>query len=303
MAKSASIIAFSFVFASMAALASAAHADEPKTGPARPFIETSYIIAPLSVGDFTLEESEYDEKNKVSGAGFRYALKGHQESRIDVFVYPAGLEDQAEAIKHGMAEFKAGIRSAEQAGYYTDVRMIDETDFPLLGNTNLGDANAAKPSQATDPKESERETILRDLIEATSPMGRKLRMQLNMQPLGMAMHSDGYLFYKQLYFFKVRVSAAQERVDEPTFQALADNAVRVLVPAIEVDNIGGCLDNTIEVPTDADPDAIGKILIQRTAEIQGKSCFDSAKSADITEKSKDARVVTIAYDPGDWKSQ
>jgi hypothetical protein len=179
--------------------------------------------------------------------------------------------------------------------------MVDETDFPLLGNADQGDAGAGKPSQSTD--ESERETILRELLESTNPVGRKLKMQLSMQPLGMAMRSDGYLFYKQLYFFKVRVSAAQERIDERAFQELADNAARTLVPAIEVDNIGGCLDNTIEVPRDADPDAIGKILIQRTAEIQGKSCFESATTADIAEKSKNARVVTIAYDPDDWKPQ
>ena len=300
MANSTSIFAHSFAIAAMAALASA-HADEPESRSARPFIETSYIIAPVSVGDFTLEDSEFDEKNKAGGAGFRYALKGHQESRIDVFVYPAGLEERPEAIKHGMAEFKAGIESAEQAGYYTDVRMVDETDFPLLGNADQGDAGAGKPSQSTD--ESERETILRELLESTNPVGRKLKMQLSMQPLGMAMRSDGYLFYKQLYFFKVRVSAAQERIDERAFQELADNAARTLVPAIEVDNIGGCLDNTIEVPRDADPDAIGKILIQRTAEIQGKSCFESATTADIAEKSKNARVVTIAYDPDDWKPQ
>ena len=286
------------------AFVSAAFADEP-ANPAsnRPFIETSYIIAPLSVGDFTLEDSEYDERNKTSGAGFRYALKGHQESRVDVFVYPAGLEERAEALSHGMADFKADIQSAEQAGYYTDVRMLDETDFPLFGNADQGGAKAAKSSPATDAEESGREAILRELIEANKPLGRKLQMQFNMQPLGMAMHSDGFLFYKQLYFFKVRVSAARERIDEVAFQALADNAARMLVPAIEVDNIGGCLDNTIEVPKDADPDAIGRILIRRTAEIQGKSCFDSATSADIAKKSKNARTVTIAFNPDDWKSQ
>ena len=49
----------------------------------------------------------------------------------------AGLEAQADAIRQGMAEFKAGIQSAEQAGYYTDVRMADETDFPLLAAPSL----------------------------------------------------------------------------------------------------------------------------------------------------------------------
>ncbi len=301
MARPASILAYSFAFASLAAVAGA-HADESPARSARPFIETSYIIAPLAVGDFTLEESEYDERNKASGAGFRYALKGHQESRIDVFVYPAGLEAQADAIRQGMAEFKAGIQSAEQAGYYTDVRMADETDFPLLAAPGPG-TQAIEPSPAPASGDGGREAILRGLVEANAPMGRKLRMQLNMQPLGMPMHSDGFLFYKQLYFFKVRVSAARERIDEDAFQALADNAARTLVSTIEVDNIGGCLDNTIEVPSDADPDAIARILVQRTAEIQGKSCYDSAATAEIAKKSKDARVVDITYDPGDWKSQ
>ena len=120
MARPASILAYSFAFASLAAVAGA-HADESPARSARPFIETSYIIAPLAVGDFTLEESEYDERNKASGAGFRYALKGHQESRIDVFVYPAGLEAQADAIRQGMAEFKAGIQSAETVARLGDL--------------------------------------------------------------------------------------------------------------------------------------------------------------------------------------
>ena len=63
------------------------------------------------------------------------------------------------------------------------------------------------------------------------------------------------------------------------------------------------MDNTIEVPKDADAETVGKILIRRTAEIQGKSCFGSAATADIAKKSEGARVVTITYDPGDWKSQ
>jgi hypothetical protein len=301
MAKPASILAYSFACASMAAIATAL-ADDPPARPARPFIETSYIIAPLGVGDFTLEDSEYDERNKAGGAGFRYALKGHQESRIDVFVYPAGLEAQADAIRQGMAEFKAGIQSAEQAGYYTDVRMVDEADFPLLAAPGQG-AQAAEPSPATSSGDGGREAILRGLVEANVPVGRKLRMQLDMQPLGMPMHSDGFLFYKQLYFFKVRVSAARERIDGAAFQALADAAARTLVRAIEVDNIGGCLDNTIEVPADAAPDAIATLLVRRSAEMQGKNCFDSAATAGIAKKTRDARVVDIAYDPGDWKSQ
>lgn len=263
--------------------------------PNRPFIEASYIVAPLRIGDFTLEDSEYDENNKASGAGFRYALGGHRESRIDVFVYPAGAEDRAQAMEQGMAEFKAGIHDAEKAGYYSDVRTVDDADFPLHASTSPVD----KGGSATGDAEGER--ALRGLVESTKPVGRRLRMQLDMQPLGIPMHSYGYLFYKQLYFFKVRVSAARERIDEASFMALADDAVRTLVPAIEVANVGGCMDNTIEVPTEADPDAIARILILRTAEIQDRNCFDSAGSAGIEKmKSKGARVVTINFDRGDW---
>ena len=64
----------------------------------RPLSETSYLIAPERIGDFVLEANSYDDKNKYAGAGFRYALKDHQETRFDVFVYPSGRAPQAEAI-------------------------------------------------------------------------------------------------------------------------------------------------------------------------------------------------------------
>jgi hypothetical protein len=258
---------------------------------ARPLIETSYLIAPSQVGDFVLDGASYDDKNKYAGAGFRYALKGHQEIRVDIYVYPVGRAPQAQAIASGMIEFKSGIEQAQQAGLYRDLEILSEDDFPLEVPEP---AKSAAAELTLDAK-------LLKAIASTKTVGKRLRMHNTLVNGGFPMFSDGYLFHRQLYFFKVRASAARDRIDQVQFDALADHAARTLVPAIEVANVGGCSKKVIEVPKDADSETFAQILVVRTAEIQGENCFEDAAAAKLDEKSKDARVVRIDFTANDWK--
>lgn len=258
---------------------------------ARPFIESSHLIAPEQVGDFVLEGNSYDHKNKYAGAGFRYAVKDHQELRVDLYVYPAGRAPQAQAVASGMVEFKSSIEQARDAGLYRDLEFLSDEGFPL-------EAPEAVPAAAAD---STLDARLLNAIASTRTVGKRLRMHNTMGNGGFPMFSNGYLFHRQLYFFKVRVSAARDRIDQAQFDALSDRAVRTLVPAIEVVNIGGCANAEIVIDPDAKPDDIGEVLVRRAAEIQGENCFRDTGSAKLDQKSKDASVVRIDFTADDWK--
>ncbi len=262
--------------------------------PQRLFIEKSYLVAPERIDEFVLDDVHYDAGNRYSGARFRYALAGHQETRLDIFVYPAGRMPQATAIESGMAEFKAGIQAAQEAGQYRDVAFLGEIDFPL---------DDTKPAAMTPEGTDKKEARLLAIINSANPVGKRLRMQYTQAPGDFAMQSNGYLFYRQLFFFKVRVSAARERIAGADFQALADRAARTLVTSIEVANLGGCSKKVIEVPKDADAEIFAEILVRRSAEIQGENCFEDIGNAKLDEKSKGARIVTIEFSPDDWKTR
>lgn len=275
-----------------------AHADKPKArnadAAARPLIETSYLIAPQRVGDFVLEGSSYDDKNKRAGAGFRYALKDHQETRFDVFVYPAGRAPQAEAIASGMVEFKAGIEHSQETGRIRDLQFLAEEEFPLDG------PEPAKPADASD---TTLDAALLEAIASTRTVGKRIRMHNTMANGGFPMASNGYLFHRQLYFFKVRASAARDRIEQAAFDALTDRAARELVRAIEVANVGGCAKAEITIDPKASADAMALMLVRRSAEIQGENCFGDTDKAKVDEKSKAANVVRIDFAASDWSSQ
>ena len=260
----------------------------------RTFIEASYLIAPQRIGDFELEGASYDERNKYAEAGFRYALKGHQETRFDVFVYPSGRAPQEQAVAAGLANFKASVEEAQRAGYVSDLRILSEDAFPLEAP-----ASAAQDTATATPDTAE----LLAALASTRTVGRRLRMQNMLVSSGFPMFSNGYLFHRQLYFFKVRASAARERIDQTAFDALTDMAARILVPAIEVANVGGCARKEITLDPKAKPEEMAQVLVRRTAEIQGENCFTDAVDAKVEAKSREARVVRIEFTGDEWKAQ
>lgn len=288
-------LALSCLLALCAAAAPGARAADTKAATAeRPLIERTFIVAPEKIGEFALDDVYYDEANRYSGARFRYVLPGHQETRFDVFVYPAGRMPQAQAIASGMTGFKDDIELAQKAGYYRDVEFLGEEDFPL---------DATKPSATAASGGGDKEAKLLAIINAANPVGRRLRMQYTQLPGEFAMRSNGYLFHRQLFYFKARISAARERLAEAEFATLADRAARELAGAIDAFNLGGCANRTIEINPDASPDLMAEVLVRRTTEIQGENCIAAVDDPDLAKKSKAARVVTIEFSPDDWKSE
>lgn len=259
----------------------------------RAYIETSYLAAPRNVGPFTLARSSYNPAAKVSGAGFHYAMAGHPELNIDVFVYPAGQRAQAEAIEHGMLAFRKDLDAARTQGTYSRLDELDQGRFVLTSD----DAPKNTPANAVDAK------VIAAIADAERIVGEKLRLSMDLSSSGMPLLSNGYLFYKQLYYIKVRVSAAQQAIAQTTFDALADQAARALVPAIQVSNVGGCADLTVHLDTKATPDQSAVEMARQIKTHLGFNCHGSTKQAGIEELVKTAEVIEIAYAPSEWKSQ
>ncbi|MEG1679600.1 MAG: hypothetical protein RR326_05860 [Stenotrophomonas sp.] len=280
---------FTCVVLLAASLPALAAKKQPAT---RAYVETSYLIAPRQIGDFELEGSSYDPGQKYSGAGFRYALKDHQEIRFDVYVYPAGRMQQATAVELGMKAFRDDLKQAVNQGSYTKLQELQDSSFPLQAATV-----ASAPANDIDA------AVIKAKAEAEQVIGRKLQLSMNLQPRDWPMYSSGYLFYKQLYYFKLRASAAQERITQASFDTLADHAARALIPALQVANIGDCANATIYLSPDASTETGAMAVVQQTTLHAGYNCHSSTDEAGLPPSGSGMEIVEIGYTANEWKSQ
>lgn len=298
------------------ALAPASARDVPK----QPFIVRTHVVAPLKVGDFVLEGTRYDPANKLAGVAIRYFLPGQEETRIDLFVYPYGQGDSEDALDHGMREFRATLEAAEQSGYYRGLTVADavEFDIPLPSappdaaepaETAAGPPTAATADPDPDPAEARRIAMLAELLgEGRHVDGRMIELAYDYpgQAEGewLPMHSRGYLLYRHLYFFKGRISAAESRIDAAAFAALADRAMRELVPAVQAYNIGSCGDTTITIDSNLSGEDAADMFMRQLVAAQTRSeagnCRAEPDPAELAALAEGAEVVAIEYAPGDW---
>ncbi|MEG2806280.1 hypothetical protein [Stenotrophomonas sp.] len=259
--------------------------------PERAYIETSYVTAPRAVDDFALERNYYDPTNKLAGASFGYRSRVSPQATATVFVYPTGRMEPAEAVDAGMRSLHAELKQAEAAGIYTGLQELDETPFVL---------NPAAPGKGSNAVDT---AVIAAIAQAGQLNGRRLRLAMHHVANDQPVHSSAYLFYKQLYYVKLRITADQASMSREAFDTLADRAARRLVPAAQVANIGGCAGGTIYVDPSAEP-AQGAIqLARQMAIVQGYNCHGSASAARVDPDAPGNVVIRIDYDADDWKSQ
>lgn len=324
----------------VAALAFAPPAAADKRGkrqPSRAFIETSAIVAPQRVGEFVLEGSQQWPDQKFAGVQFRYLLPGHEALRIDVFVYPHGDMPQARAIETGLRDFLDTLDAQVRAGNFSDFQVLNDAPMTLPRfasgvaekalpaaaseapagtaegtpkDTAPAQAAAASEAQAGDATDrADADPITALLAEAAQSKGRRLALSYriadpDMPSQRIEMRSMGYLFYKQLYLFKGRISAAASQIGEAEFQALTDRAMRELIPAIQVFNTGSCAQMTINVdPDKLDGDSVDGIALDLVAAMNAKierNCGERLDTPEFKAASRDAEVRRVDYDPEDW---
>ncbi|MGN0858344.1 MAG: hypothetical protein ACI4NW_04055 [Stenotrophomonas sp.] len=263
------------------------------TADERPYIQTSYLQAPRQAGGFSLQASSYDPANKYAGAGFRYTSDDHPGLRIDLYVYPAGRMTPAEALQVGMRDLRASMAHAQAQGSYSQLRELGEATFAL----------PAGPTAGTAPANDFDARVIATIAAIEQVEGRKLQLQLSLPPRELPMHSNAYLFYKQLYWLKLRASAAQQDIDQDRFNALADRAARELVPALQVAHVGSCASAQINVPADAPDEEAALELVRQITVHQSLNCHQDAGKAVSAQQRLDHDIVEITFSAQDWKSQ
>jgi hypothetical protein len=265
----------------------------------RPFVEATRIAAPKQVGEFTLEGTRFDEETKENGAQIRYSLSAHPDIRFDLFVFPAGEMPQEKAVARAVEEFVGGLEGAQRQGYFEDLRILDTADFRI------------EPARTSDVPEAAADHPLVEALLTPDPIvGKRLdlryRSRQGREGETTPMMSRGYLFHKQLYYFKGRITVPAAQIAPEEFASLSDRAMRELVPAVVVSNVGECAEVTIAIPRDAidkKDDTIGDLLMSQLggamAQQAHRNCYRSRAEARAAEPDN-ADVVTIEYDADDW---
>lgn len=270
-----------------------------------PFISRTHVIVPHKVGNYVLEGTNYDERDRFNGVSMRYARSDHPETRFDIFVYAAGRMPAREALDKGMRDFRATFKAGEELGYYSDMRIIEDAAF-IIDPSDTDGTGSTHPSARIDPADP-LPADLQMLILDERIQGQRMKLAYVHHPSQLPMRSRGYLFYRHLHFFKGRVSAAEERIDEDAFSTLTDHAMRTLVPAISALNVGSCATIDVFAPTEGREDDASRKAAQRSL-VTG---LVAARDGNCTGEADDSlaalgggvEVVTIEYRPDDWSSR
>lgn len=256
-------------------------------------IEKSFIIAPKVVGAFSLLETKYDPTNKAAGVMLRYQPVPEPGVYTDVFVYPAG-QGQAESIlKSGMREFRTTLHDAERAGYVGRMKIRQDRRFDL----QIGEAKAETSGDTPI------DNIAKGMLAAQKISGHRLLLDVTPGKENTPFRSVGYLFYKQLYFYKLRISLPQSAIGAEEFDELTEHAARSLIPAIDVMNIGGCGNKSIYIAPKANDEQATTQLIGQLMTISADNCKSELDEKELEGKRKQAEIVQIDFDATDWKTR
>lgn len=280
---------------------------------AKPFISETYVIAPKQIAGFTLEDTHFEPAEKANGVSLRYFDPEQKQIRVDLFVYPAGKMPSDQAIERGTKDLLESFKQGEELGYYSNVEILDNTSFDVQ-KTDADKPAGDMPTKLSDlhldkEQKSELPPGLEMLLRPADPIkGRRIKMKYTYRPVNYQMRSRAYLFYKQLYYFKGRISVAETDIDEEAFSAFSDRAMTQLVPAIEALNVGSCAEIVIGVdPDEKDQEKRKRTMLEGFAKGLRSQTEDNCVSAipadELGKKTKDAEVIKIQYTSGDWGDQ
>lgn len=277
---------------------------ERSTSASKSLIEKTAIIIPRVVKDYQLVSFEYDKKYKFSGVQMRYVSSRHPDIPIDFFIYPMGTGPVKKMLTSGMQDFTDSLRQAEEMGYFEKLVLSSEQDL-ILDDEKIRvlTADTAPLENTASKTETPEENAVLAAIEASFDLpGKKLgitHVQKNS-----AKQSVGYLFYRQLYLTKVRVTIEAAALSSEEFSNMTDAAVAQIVPAIEARNIGSCSDRKISVTINESKkkaafsdDLMQQIIAGHTQNAADNCVTDLALGKIATSAFE---VVTIEYTPEDW---
>jgi hypothetical protein len=311
-----------FILALLAStMATAKKAPEPKQ-----FLDRSVVTFAKSIGDYTLTDTQYDPEQWAYGVTSLWTFDDAPEGlRLNVFVYPLGRAEESDVLAGQMADVENGLRDAVKQGFYADLVVGDRESFAVIAaESTLLDEKKGKGRRKRDqakrneplaimPKPEHRLEATNDAdplaaaLAASMPAANSygLRQSFSFRHDGVPVRSRGYVFYRHLFGFKVRITAPVGAMDEAAFETLADNATRTLVPRIEVKNFGQCGILTVSgTDRDADDESDSNLAAQQIllgiARIRAENCAaaEGKKSAAARHR---GTQIEIVYPADTWK--
>lgn len=277
---------------------------EKTTSASKALIEKTAIIIPKQIADFRLVNFSYDKKFKSSGVSIRYVSSKYPDIPLDFFVYPMGTGPDQEMLKAGMADFTGSLRQAEDMGYFEKLVIRPEQDV-ILENDKIRvlvptEKNALPTSANAKPGTDN--VVLAAIEKSLELPGKKIDMTHTQKNVGM--QSVGYLFYRQLYLTKVRVTIGADVLSGDEFSVMADNAAARIVPQLEARNIGSCSDRkiTIKVDESKKQDALSDDFMQQMMAGLSRNVSDNCVTDLALGKisKSEFEVVSIEFTPEDW---
>lgn len=300
------------------ALAPAAYAADAPAKPRQQFLEKSHVEYPTSLGPYSIVRESYDPSHFSSGVTTEYSIEGVTANvRLNVFIYPHGRADEEAAIASAVAELEASVLDAQAQKLYSEVNLGERTHFAVVAPESSilsKTGERARPIVRTEaPKElvaevvagKQSDPILQAIAEnVPSGLSRGRRQSFGFTREGVRMRSLGYVFYRNLFFFKVRLTAPESAIGEAEFRALGDAAARTLVPAMDVQNFGDCGTITFNPretgDKEADAQAGGDELIRGMSRIKRENCAND-EGRKPTEAAEGFNRQVIVYPAGTWK--
>ena len=282
---------------------------------AKQFIDRTYISLPESVGDYSLARVGYDPGQFAAGVSGAYALKGAPEPfTITLFVYPQGRSEEKAAVEAQMAEVEDAIRQRDD---YSKIEAGPRTPFVV---------DAPKPSALPNEKNGRKQRILTmepvkitaeaatdddgpslvELLKEASPplQSTGLRQGFSFDHKGESVRSAGFVFYRNLYNIKLRISAPSTAMDQAAFDKLADATARALVPKVDIRNFGQCGQMLVGTQDSGDKARDARVFARNMLREQGRvereNCADSeGPTPDPVDAGYDRRE--IVYPDGIWR--
>lgn len=285
----------------------AAVAKKEKASKPQQFIERSVIVYPNAVPGLTFAEKKYDAQSWSAGVSLRYELTAAPEVVLDVYVYPLGRAPAGPTLDGEIKAVGDAVREAGKQAIYSSVVIGTPEPFDIgapVVATDASDVSPATPTAAVNSEPAAKATnpalqafITETLAKGPIP-GRKLVMGFDHS--GRPKQSLGYVFNKQLFLLKVRITADTATMNPLQFNDLADAAAREIIPAIQVHNVGDCGITHVRAEDMTDDDmANARFLITDLARLQRESCVSSADKIDAVPGTGQE---TIVFPPDTWKS-
>lgn len=260
-------------------------ADKPKAM----FIEHTYVLAPKQIGPLRLEKTSYDPAHRFSGVNASYRSASVPGATMNLFVYPAGRYLQKDAIEEGMKEFVSSFPDAQKRGTYKLAEIESITSFTLdeLAEPHKKSANAL-------------DNAILDALASEAIEGRKIKLTIRLQD-DTRIRSFGYLFYKNLNFFKVRISTLYADSTDVDFEKFADAAARLMVSSAGALNAGSCAEKNIDLNEGDTPEQMAVEISVQTFRFENERCSATIAPETVTKEARTHQIDKIEFKPGDWR--